>query len=540
MKPGRVDPGPSEAKAISNSEEESVAGQSRGVDTETPHREHEEAIAPVRPSFGTAGGGAAETFPSGEPDEGGPGIGRPLLAAASVLLAAVVIGVFILLPRWVQQDTPQPAPQAAAPKQAPAAPPKPELTPQQKKQLADQTESLLAKLLTQQQRLKEMSVQSWGGDDYKRYTSASKAGDDAYLAMAYQDAIAAYGKALDVGKALIARSDEITQQALDAGRQALAVGNATLAARQFALVLAVDSSNAAAKAGQARAQKLPDVLALMRKGDALRERSRLADAADAYAKAAALDPQWKPAKDALAAVRQRMADEKFEGLMSKGFSTLGAKDYATAEQQFKAALAMRPQSADAQDGLVQARQGLQLDKISLSRVRALAFERRELWDRAIEQYQAALAEDPSLDFAKKGLAHAQARADLDAKLENLIKHPRLLFGNDVLAAARGLLEQARGIDAPGGRLKGQISALEGLIAQATTPVTVELTSDQQTEVTVYRVGRLGTFGAKALQLRPGQYVAVGSRDGYRDVRKTFTVLPGHAPDPIAVVCTEQI
>ncbi len=539
MTPYPTAPRPAKSRAVSNAEEEPVAGKSPGVETETQHREHEEAIAPVRPSFGTAGGEASGSFPD-EPEEGGFGIGRPLLAAVGVLLAAAVIGVFVLLPRWVQQDGGSPAPQAAAPAKAPPAPPKPTLTPEQEKQLADQTESLLAKLLTQQQSLKEMSVASWGGADYTSYTNASKAGDDAYLNKSYQDAIAAYGKALDIGKDLLARSAEITQKALDAGRQALEVGNAALAGRQFALVLAVDAGNAAAKAGQARAKKLPDVLALMREGDALRERGLLANAAEAYSKAAAIDPEWKPANESLAEVRQRIADEKFEGLMSKGFSALGSKDYSTAEQQFKTALAMRPKSADARDGLVQARQGLQLGRISLARIRALAFERRELWDRAIEQYQAALAEDPSLDFAKKGLAHAQKREDLDAKLENLIGHPQLLFGDEVLAAARGLLEQARAVADPGSRLKGQISALDGLIHKATTPVTVELKSDQQTEVTVYRVGRLGTFDAKELQLRPGQYVAIGSRDGYRDVRKTFTVQPGRAPDPVSVVCTEQI
>jgi hypothetical protein len=71
-------------------------------------------------------------------------------------------------------------------------------------------------------------------------------------------------------------------------------------------------------------------------------------------------------------------------------------------------------------------------------------------------------------------------------------------------------------------------------------LTVELTSDELTEVTVYRVGQLGTFASKAVQVRPGTYTAVGSRNGYRDVRATFTVLPGQALPPIRVVCTEPI
>src|SRR5690606_19794755 len=180
----------------------------------------------------------------------------------------------------------------------------------------------------------------------------------------------------------------------------------------------------------------------------------------------------------------------------------------------------------AKDGLVQAKQGLELDQIALAQARASAFERRELWDRAIEQYESALAADKSLVFAKEGLERARSRGALDAKLANLIANPALLFRDDVLDGARRLLEQAQAIPEPGTRLNQQMVQLDKLITQATTPVVVELRSDAQTEVTLYRVGRLGVFSSKQVELRPGQYTVIGSRDGYRDVRETFTVLPG--------------
>ena len=65
-------------------------------------------------------------------------------------------------------------------------------------------------------------------------------------------------------------------------------------------------------------------------------------------------------------------------------------------------------------------------------------------------------------------------------------------------------------------------------------------SDQLTSVTLYRVGALGSFAAKDLELRPGTYTVIGSRDGYRDVRQTFTVRPGRNLPPISIVCVEPI
>ena len=67
-----------------------------------------------------------------------------------------------------------------------------------------------------------------------------------------------------------------------------------------------------------------------------------------------------------------------------------------------------------------------------------------------------------------------------------------------------------------------------------------LVSDSLTEVTVYRVGSLGRFARRELELRPGAYTAVGSRDGYRDVRVRFVVEPGTAPSAVTVRCTEAL
>jgi hypothetical protein len=59
-------------------------------------------------------------------------------------------------------------------------------------------------------------------------------------------------------------------------------------------------------------------------------------------------------------------------------------------------------------------------------------------------------------------------------------------------------------------------------------------------VSIFRVGQLGTFSTQELQLRPGSYVAVGSRPGFRDVRLEFRVAPELELEPIVVQCEERI
>ncbi len=146
------------------------------------------------------------------------------------------------------------------------------------------------------------------------------------------------------------------------------------------------------------------------------------------------------------------------GCLSDAFSMLGEESFTEAQERFRAALAVRPDSREAQEGLVQAEQGAKLDQIALTEARALAFERRELWDQAIELYRSVLASDETLLFAQTGLERAQARAGLDAKLANLIDNPSLLLTDAVLADARKLLDAAGAEEPRGPRLTGQIGA----------------------------------------------------------------------------------
>jgi hypothetical protein len=129
---------------------------------------------------------------------------------------------------------------------------------------------------------------------------------------------------------------------------------------------------------------------------------------------------------------------------------------------------------------------------------------------------------------------------LDLKLVNLIENPNLLFSDQVLRDAEVLLVEASAIQQAGLRLTSQINDLGLLVQIASAPVPVEIYSDEETEVTVYRVGSLGKFLVKQLALRPGNYTVVGSRIGYVDVRHELQVLPERDVSPIRVECVESI
>ena len=171
---------------------------------------------------------------------------------------------------------------------------------------------------------------------------------------------------------------------------------------------------------------------------------------------------------------------------------------------------------------------------------ARAFEEREEWREALGAYEAALAVDPLVAFALEGKERAGSRAALQAALDFHVRNAARLSAEAVAREAEALLERARGVESPGPRHRAQVAALERALADARTTVTVQLESDGQTELTLSRVGRLGTLTRRTVDLRPGTYTVVGSRRGYRDVRRQFTIAPGSPAPTVVVRCEEAI
>ena len=496
--------------------------------------QHDETIVPVRPHLR---GAAAERR--------APAVSTPrlvrlsLMALGGVALLVTAAAAFYWLPASVEEKRAAAVVRPAA-EPVPEAPARRVLSAEESAALEAQSGDLLAGLLTLTEELRRLNLENWAAEDWEKYQQLSEAGDNAFLAKDFETSVASYAEAKALGDALVTRAAATIVESLAAADSALAAGDARVATEQYDVVLTIEPMHAAAAAGRARAEKLPDVLSLVQRANVEAARGELQAALATYREALALDADWPAAHAGIDQVNRMLRDAEYERLLSAGFGLLASDDFAGARREFEAALELRPGSPEAADGLVQAEEAAKLDQIALAEARALAFERRELWDQAIELYDSVLAGDSTLLFAQTGLERAQARAGLDTKLTNLIDNPTLLFSDSVLADARALLEAAGAETQKGPRLTSQIERLGELVELASKPVPVRLESDQLTSVTVYRVGALGAFVAKDLELRPGTYTVIGSRDGYRDVRHTFTVRPGRNLPPISIVCVEPI
>ncbi|MCU7960249.1 MAG: hypothetical protein KZQ58_09665 [gamma proteobacterium symbiont of Bathyaustriella thionipta] len=144
-------------------------------------------------------------------------------------------------------------------------------------------------------------------------------------------------------------------------------------------------------------------------------------------------------------------------------------------------------------------------------------------------------------MARSGIKRTSKLAQLSAEMEYLLSVPQRITSPEALVKARTTVKKSQAVIKPQYKKTAeQLQALEKLVSQASVPAQVSIQSDNQTQIDIYKVGRYQPFQHKELSLRPGSYTVVGSREGYRDVRRQLNIKLGQSRVQLAIQCVELI
>ncbi len=456
---------------------------------------------------------------------------RKLLWGLAALLFALALIVVFVLPEKIQQQDPSPV--ARVQNEQPQSTVSTTNVAQHDAGLALQ--AFLR--LRAQPALLEAEV--WAPDAWSLSVTASELGDEHYGHRRFKDARLAYLAATQHLIQLQSDRPKILLDTLAYAQASLEEGNIVQSIHAFERVLAMQTNHPQAMIGLAQARVREQILGLMEDGRQAQSANRLADAAQAYEKALKLDTSYQSARTELAKVSGQLAHLEYQKAMSGALSALKAGDLNQAGLALKQAAKIEPDTVELQDArqrLQSARQKSALDSL---RKQAQEFVSNEQWAEAETQYKKALGIDSQATFASSGLGHAQSRKTLNVQLDHYLEAPERLASDEPLNNARLLLEANVNIPANEPLLASKLSALREAIEVASTPITLVIESDSQTQITIYHVGRLGAFEQKVIQLRPGQYTVTGAREGYRDVRKVISLSPA-TPQHLSIRCEELI
>ena len=457
-----------------------------------------------------------------------------------ITLGVVAVATVFFLPQFVTEpwiiskdvenlEAPPPAPEDIAPSTAA------ELT-----KYRQDSQGVLAEIIVIRDRLTERNVEFWAEADFLFALGKVEVGDKEYSFGDYEQSRDLYREARDQLADLVTLGEQKLIESKAQGLMAVESLNFNVASSASELAVAISAQDPEVQTLVGRVETLPQVSQHIEAGDHAMERDRFEVARTEYRKANELDSAHKRAREGMASAQAEIIGGAFRGQMSRGFAALENQNYAGARLAFRKAGEIEPSNPAVAQALAQVKNRESLAFVNQQLVVATDLEAQEAWADALVIYRSLLATDPTLTDAKARLIPAGVRADLDEQLSEYIDDPLTLSNKKGFENAQVTLKDAQGISNAGPRLSGQIDQLATLLERATSPVNVVFSSDNQTHVVLYRVAELGTFQQTSMRLRPGRYVAAGTRDGYRDVRVEFTITGDPMDEPIVVRCEEPI
>jgi tetratricopeptide (TPR) repeat protein len=380
----------------------------------------------------------------------------------------------------------------------------------------------------------------WATDGWQRAISRADRGDKEFGQGDFAPALKTYKDAATQLQSILDNREQTLQQNLVAGWQYLQDNAVFDASARFERVIAMQADHQQALLGLERARVRERVLEFVTAAQQAEVSNTLELAVESYTSALQLDPLYLPAQEALEHVESELRNRAFRDSMGRALQAIDNGRFTEAEKALAEAAKINPGDPVVQDTrqrLFSARRQASLGSL---RTQAEVLVKKEDWTGAVEKYGLALKIDPQAAFARNGLILAQEKQQLHKQLDHYLNDTTRLYSDDPLNNARKLLAVNQQTATDESLLAEKLATLQQAVKLAVLPVDLLILSDNLTQITIYRVGRLGSFEQKRLSLRPGKYTITGSRQGFRDVLKVIELKPGVNDQSLKIQTEEQI
>ncbi|MCU7818231.1 MAG: hypothetical protein KZQ57_05035 [gamma proteobacterium symbiont of Lucinoma myriamae] len=246
-------------------------------------------------------------------------------------------------------------------------------------------------------------------------------------------------------------------------------------------------------------------------------------------------------------IKEKTLEKEFNKNISEYLSAIEKNQFVLAEKyltEAKLVKANEPIIIEIRQRISNKRNQVTINELILSA------EKKEQWLQALKIYEKILSIDSDINSVIVKKQRANTYLKLNTILNKIIEKPERLNDDELLVNAKKLIqfvkleikEKQQQLyplrTTPG--LTRKTSTADKIISDASILIKVTIQSDNLTEISIYKVGNFGKLIEKKLTLRPGHYTIVGSREGYRDIRKKLVITATDQLIVLNIKCKETI
>ncbi len=253
-----------------------------------------------------------------------------------------------------------------------------------------------------------------------------------------------------------------------------------------------------------------------------------------------LTPEPQEYQSKLSAAEALMRERKISQAVELGQQALQQQNLAQAQSSINTL--MQLQAAPETIKLLQQQLAKQQRQLSTERTRALALaaSEQQQWQQVLTLTQQYLDSAPGDTAITQLQQRAKAILSAQNSLAVYQARPERMIDSGIRTQAQNAIMSAKVLAPHSHALATTIKDLEVYIERYSTPVSVTLLSDENTQVHIYGVEKLGPFAKKQIQLLPGTYTVEGRRTGFVSVKHTLEVSAQGAMPTLTIACTQRI
>ncbi len=388
--------------------------------------------------------------------------------------------------------------------------------------------------------LSKIDIARWDKRRFDKLISLKEEALSKFSLAEYSNAYIKLNEATQFAEAIITDSQKQFAEALPKAQEAYNVDDYKNADKQIKNALMLNNQSNEAIDLSNKIERLPEILPLLDKANTARIENNYEKELGFIKEIIEIVPERTSSVERKNILTDLIANKNFKFNIAKSYDAIEQGNATLAREKLNSAKKIFPNRQEigkVETVIQELEKNQRFEKHQQAAQKAMT---NDDWLTAKQQLQLALQERQGDALILESLSKATSIIRLKDEFEQLIAKPYSLSNTIVASNANTKITEANVYKDVSPDLSNKANELSLVLKEMNNKVSVEVISDNQTNVLVRGVGIVGQAQLKTIQLTPGQYKFEGKRKGYKS-KLIDVLIPYDKPSySITVICDEPI
>ena len=356
----------------------------------------------------------------------------------------------------------------------------------------------------------------------------------------YVGAVSSIEELKQFAQAMITDSQQEFEQAMSSAQSAYDADSYDDAKFQIANALMLDITSVEADALFTKIDKLPEILTLVEEINTARVENKPEKELNLIKELIKLDPEREAFVERKQVLIDSINNTNFKSYIAQSYQAIKQGNTGKARQKIVAAKNIFPNRQEVSDALLALQQLEKKQNLKRYQQKAQSAIAADDWVTAKKLLELALRERADDKVIQKSLLKATTIIALNNEFEQQLKHPYRLSNKQLASRMKDKTIQASAFVNASPSLNKNTQKLSHIIDSMNKKISVEVVSDNQTDILVRGVGVVGVTQLKTIQLTPGRYTFEGKRKGFKSKLIDVLIPYDQTSYRLSIRCDEPI